>query len=243
VPAAQRLSALRRLFDDLHTAAAMPRVEIVLSRGRAHEEETLRRFRQRHPRFKVVGLKVVGVALLVLDEFEDMDGYLNALRYARRRVRRASRLGYTVALFDPNERRSELLAIHTSMPERQGRPMDAEYLDPGGAHEIGPYVDYIGVLRAGVLVAYSELQYVGDIVGVSRIIGHGDHLSNGVMFLLIARIVEHVKTVHPEIRYVYYDMFFGAGGGLRAFKTNAGFRPHWVRWKRELKPTSSNGPV
>ncbi len=95
-----------------------------------------------------------------------------------------------------------------------------------------PHLEHIGVVKDGVLVAYSELEYVGEIVGTSRIMGHGDHLKNGTMFLLIAGIVEHVKSTRPDIRYVYYDMFFGAGAGLRAFKTNAGFRPHWVRWKR-----------
>jgi|tagenome__1003787_1003787.scaffolds.fasta_scaffold20943885_2 hypothetical protein len=231
--AAPELTRLRRLLGDLRMAATMPRVEIVVSRGRRHEEECLRQFRQRHPRLKIVGRKVMGVALLRLDEFPGDDGYLERLRYARRRVRRAHRLGYTVATFDPNERRAELLAIHSSLPERQGRPMDAPYLDPDASYEIAPHLESIGVLKDGVLVAYSELEYAGDIVGTSRIMGHGDHLNNGVMFLLIAGIVEHVKSTRPDIRYVFYDMFFGAGDGLRAFKTHAGFRPYWVRWRRE----------
>jgi hypothetical protein len=230
--AAQRLSRLRSLWGDLRTAATMPRVDIVVSRGRSHEEACLRQFRQRHPRFKIVGRKVVGVALLPLDEFAD-DDYLEGLRYARRRVRRASRLGYTVALFDPNERRDELIAIHRSIPVRQGRPIDAPYLDPDASFEVAPHLEHIGVVNDGVVVAYSELEYAGEIVGTSRIMGHGDHLKNGIMFLLIAGIVEHVKTTRPDVRYVFYDMFFGAGDGLRAFKTNAGFRPHWVHWKRE----------
>jgi hypothetical protein len=239
--ATQRLSGLRRLFSDLRTAAAMPHVDIVVSRGRTHEEACLREFRQRHPRFKIVGRKVMGVALLPLDEFADDDEYLEGLRYARRRVRRASRLGYTVALFDPNERRDELLAINRSMPERQGRPMDAPYLDSDASYVIAPHLEHIGVVKDGAVVAYSELEYAGEIVGTNRIMGHGDHLRNGIMFLLIAGIVDHVKTTRPDIRYVFYDMFFGAGDGLRAFKMNAGFRPYWVRWKRELGAAPTAG--
>ena len=62
--------------------------------------------------------------------------------------------------------------------------------------------------------------------------GHGNYLADGIMFLLIASIVEHVKTVRSDTRYLYFDMFFGAGDGLRAFKTSAGFRPHYVHWRR-----------
>jgi hypothetical protein len=224
---------VRSVLEDLRTAAAMPRVEIVLSRGRPDEDALLRRFRRPHPRYKVVRSKAVGVALLPLDDFTDVDAYLAARRTARRRVRRASGLGYTVGVFEPDERRAELLGIHSSIPERQGRPIDAEYLDPHAAYETGPHLDYVGVFRDGVLVAYSKVQYAGDIAGMMRLMGHGDHLDNGVMFLLTAGIVGHVKSVRPQARYLFYDTFFGATAGLRWFKTHLGFQPHYVHWKRE----------
>jgi hypothetical protein len=221
------------MLDDLRTAATMPRVQIVLSWGGEEEDAVLRRFRSRHPRFKIVGSKAVGVALLPLDDFADVDAYLAGLRYARRRVRRASRLGYAVEAFDPDERRADLLAIHSSLPERQGRPIDPEYLDPDAVVTRGPNVEYLGVLLDGVVLAYSRIDYVGDIAGMGRVMGHGDHLENGVMFLLTAGIVGHVKSTRPQARYLFYDMFFGAPNGLRAFKANLGFRPYYVRWKRE----------
>jgi hypothetical protein len=112
--------------------------------------------------------------------------------------------------------------------------MDAPYLDPGASFEVGPHVEHVGVFRGGVLVAYSELLYAGEIAVMNRVLGHGDYLADGIMFLLTAGIVEHLKAVHPESRYLYYDMFFGASDGLREFKTHLGFRPHWVRWRREL---------
>ena len=224
---------LRAFADDLRTAAAMPRVRIVLSRGRPHEESLLRSFRRPHPRYKLVRFKTVGVALLPLDDLADAETYLATRRYARRRVRRAERLGYTTGLFEPNERRDELLEIHRSIPQRQGRPIDAEYLDPDAVYETAPHVEHMGVFIDDRLVAYSALHYAGDIVAMMRVMGHGDHLDNGVMFLLGAGIVEHVKAGHPETRYVFYDTFFGAGEGLRSFKQHLGFRPHYVRWKRE----------
>jgi|tagenome__1003787_1003787.scaffolds.fasta_scaffold20907356_2 hypothetical protein len=228
-----RVRRVRRLVGDLRTAATMPRVAIVLSRGAAEEEEILRSFRRPHPRYRVVGRNAVGAALLPLDDFADVDEYLAGLRYARRRVRRAARLGYTVGTFDPRERRGELLAINTSLPERQGRPMDAGYVDAEAEYPTGPDLDYLGVFRGEALVAYTMIGYAGDLATLSRIMGHGDYLADGTMFFLTAGVVEHVKRVRPQTRYLFYDMFFGAADGLREFKAHLGFRPYFVRWKRE----------
>jgi hypothetical protein len=236
-----RSSGIRRLLSDVRTAAQMPRVEIVLSRGREDEDAVLRWFRSRHPRYKLVGSKTVGVALLPLDDFANADDYLAGRRHVRKRARRASRMGYSVELFDPVERQSDLLAIHSSLPERQGQPIDPDYLDPHAVPRRGPNVDYLGVLFDRAVVAYSRLDYLGDIAGLGRIMGHGDHLQNGVMPLLMAAIVDHVKSTRPQARYLFYDMFFGAPDGLRAFKTIVGFRPYYVHWKREA-PEPRRGP-
>ena len=232
--AAPDLGHVRRLLSDLRTAATMPRVAIVASRGDPAEEQLLRVLTRPHPRYRIVGSKVVGAALLPLDEFDDVDGYLAELRYARRRVRRARRLGYSIGSFEPEERRSELLAIHRSLPERQGRPIPAPYLDPAAVYERGPLVDdYLGAFRDGTLFAYVELRYAGEIVVLNRVMGHGERLRDGIMFLLMAGVIDHLKAARPETRYVFYDMFFGAGEGLRGFKSHLGFRPHYVRWKRD----------
>jgi hypothetical protein len=223
-------ASLRHLLGDVRTAAAMPRVAIVLSRGADSEERLLRSFTRRHPRYRVVGWKAVGAALLPLHQFRDVEDYLAAQRYARRRVRRAKRLGYSCALFDPEHRREELLNIRASLPVRQGRPMDPEFLDPDAVFESGAQIEYLGVFKDRRLTAYSQLEYAGEIVAMSDLFGHGDHLNDGIMFLLVAGVVDHVKRERPDTRYVLYDMYFGAGPGLRAFKTNAGFKPHLVRW-------------
>jgi len=224
-----------RLLADMRTAVTMPRLEVVASRGSPSEDEILRFLRRPHPRYRIVGSKVVGAALLRLDAFDDVEGYLAPLRSTRKRVRRATRLGYTAALFDPNDRGSELLAIHTSLPERQGEPIDPSYLDPDAEYAVGPHEEYVGVFRDDALLAYSELRYAGEIVSMNRVMGHGDHLADSIMFLLMAGIVGRVKEAHPETRYVFYDMFFGAGDGLREFKTRVGFRPYYVHWKRAPK--------
>jgi hypothetical protein len=234
------MPGVRRLLDDIRTVATMPRVQIVLSRGSPDEEEELRRFRRRHPRLKIVGSKALGAALMPLDEFADADDYVARLRYLRRRVNRSRKLGYSLGLFDADDRRADLLAIHASLPERQGRPIDAPYLDPDEVVRSEPNVEYLGVWRDGNVVAYTKLFYAGDIAGMGRVMGHGDALDDGVMFLLMAGIIEHVKATHPQARYLFYDTFFGASEGLRTFKRNAGFRPYFVRWKRAApRPAAS----
>jgi hypothetical protein len=232
------LKSLRRLVADIRTAATMPRIDVVVSFGGSAEDEILRSVSRPHPRYRVVGRKAVGVALLPLGEYDDVEAYLANHRYARRRVRRAARLGYRASLFDPNERRGELLRIHASIPERQGRPIDAAYLDKSPTYELAPHREHLGIMRDDIIVAYSELEYAGEIVGTSRIMGHGDYLADGIMFFLVSSIVEHVKTVRPRTRYIYYDTFFGAGEGLRAFKRNTGFQPYYVRWRRKVTTPS-----
>jgi hypothetical protein len=238
---AGRLDRVRRFAGDLRTAARMPRVHVIASRGEATEEEVLRFFSRPHPRYRIVANKSVGAALLPLEDYGDIDSYLASLRTTRKRAARARRLGYTFGPFDPDERRSELLAIHNSLPERQGQAIEAAYLDPAAVYDKGPHVEYLGVFRDVTLVAYVQLRYAGEIVGLNRVMGHGDHLDDGIMFLLMAGVVEHVKATRPDIHYVFYDMFFGASEGLRAFKTHLGFRPHYVRWKRE--PAASDRSV
>ena len=227
-----RLHRVRRLAADLRTAAQMPRVDVIASRGEETEEEVLRFFSRPHPRYRIVANKAVGAALLPLRDYDDVDAYLARLRSTRKRAGRARRLGYALGTFDPDDRRAELLAIHASLPERQGQAIEAAYLDPAAVYAKGPHVEYLGVFREDAVVAYAQLRYAGEIVGLNRFMGHGEFLDDGVMFLLMAGIVEHVKTTRPDIRYVFYDMFFGAGEGLRAFKRHLGFRPYYVRWKR-----------
>jgi hypothetical protein len=124
---------------------------------------------------KLVGAKALGAALTPFDVFADADAYLARVRFRRKRARRCARLGYTVALFDPVERATDLLASHASLHERQGRPIDPEYLDPDAVAKRGPNVEYLGVWRDGTVIAYTRLDYVGDISGMGRVMGHGDH--------------------------------------------------------------------
>jgi hypothetical protein len=110
----------------------------------------------------------------------------------------------------------------------RGEPDDDEVL-----HRFRRPHPRLNLVGAGTVIAYTRLDYVGDIAGMGRVMGHGDHLDNGAMSLLMAGIVEYVKAARLGARYLLYDTFFGAPEGLRAFKLNVGLRPHFVRWRRE----------
>ena len=49
-----------RLLADVRTAVTMPRLDVVASRGEPPEDEVLRFLRRPHPRYRIVGSKVVG---------------------------------------------------------------------------------------------------------------------------------------------------------------------------------------
>jgi hypothetical protein len=80
------------------------------------------------------------------------------------------------------------------------------------------------------MVAYLWVVKSGELAVLSRLLGHADHLSNGVMYLLITSYIEQELFKLHDVRFVMYDTFFGAGDGLKLFKTRCGFRPYKVKW-------------
>ena len=212
----------------------LPRVEIAMWGGPTCEE-LYRTFTSRHARFPLVQRKRWGIGLLELppafdDYFEAPDRSL-----LRRKVRRAQKKGYRYDRFLARSRLEELLAINASAPERQGRAMDEAYLD---AEAFGRSLDrcpeFRGVFDAdGTVVAYAEVPVCGDLFLLARLLGHEDHLDEGVMYLLISEIVREMterraETGHPA--WGMYDTMVGAGEGLRFFKERLGFRPYNVKW-------------
>jgi hypothetical protein len=67
----------------------------------------------------------------------------------------------------------------------------------------------------------------------SRLLGHSDHLKNGVMYYLVTEVIREMigrKTQQGAPLWSMYDMMFGASDGLRFFKELLGFKPYKVRW-------------
>jgi hypothetical protein len=171
--------------------------------------------------------------------FEDV-GY-----YCRRKVRRAQKRGYTFARINRDDHLEDIHEINTSLEERQGRVMDERYrraVKPFGPlpnhacprHQLATY----GVFKDGTLVAYAWIYQTGEMFLLSTLLGHGAHLNEGVMFLLIAGVIEDLITTAGS-RYAVYERHWSGTEGLRFFKEQMGFRPYLVTFVRgdERPPT------
>lgn len=154
-------------------------------------------------------------------------------RTARKRAWRAERLGYRFAEIARHEYVDDIFDVNTSMKERQGRPMSAAYnLRPSASpdplyscprHGIHTY----GVLSGRRLVAYLICYRSGDLALVSTILGHGDYLTDDIMYLLARGFIE------SELEYggfAVYNRHDSGTDGLRYFKTRVGFERAEVSW-------------
>jgi hypothetical protein len=157
-------------------------------------------------------------------------------RTARKRALRARRRGYRFAVIERHERADEIKAINLSAPVRQGRPMSAGYhaeptrsplpIYPCQHHGVHTY----GVETAnGELVAYLWGYRSGDLALVSQILGHGDHLENEIMYLLVEGVVRDESELGGYLTYNRYD---SGSDGLRFFKDRCGFERTQVEWSQ-----------
>lgn len=156
-------------------------------------------------------------------------------RTMRKRADRAARLGYQVDVIEPGNFHDDYLAINRSLPERQGRPMAEHYVNVQQHGIVGPvrckrhHTLVYGVKFERRLVAYSTVHRVGELVMLSMFLGHGDHLDNGIMYLLTRIIADHQLALYgPGV--LYYNRWDSGQDGLRFFKAKIGMHPEDVTW-------------
>ncbi|KQQ36223.1 hypothetical protein ASF61_08525 [Duganella sp. Leaf126] len=200
---------------------------------RYHPEDvrnTHRLFTRPHPRYKIIGHKQFGVALIDLRQLAAPASYPapGAASY----VARARKRGYRLVQIDRNDHIDAIHAINTSMPSRQGRTMDARYQEKAQCYEALCHYRYFGVVdKREQLVAYCNMGRFGNFSAFAQLLGYRNN--DGVMHLLIADIVNLLLAegrVGNGADYLMYDTFFGAQPGLRQFKTLLGFAPYRVRY-------------
>jgi hypothetical protein len=211
----------------------LPRLEVELGSG-PQAEAAYRWFTARHPRYPLVARNTVGVELIDLRRFQDFDEYLatvggkNSTAYYRRR---ALRKGYSFIRINKNEHVEEIHEINTSSPTRQGRPIFKEYAHFKSQFPVEKNWLYFGVKNhQGRLIAYLDIDCVGELAYVGPTLGHVAFYDDGMMYLLFAEAVR-VLMQERSVRYFMYDMYFGVSDGLRLFKKRLGFRPFYVRWR------------
>jgi len=222
----------------------LPRVTVTMSGG-AEGALLYREFRKRHPRYRIIRNRQWGVELLQLPG--SFDDYLRGKekRELRAKRNRALSLGYSFAVVDPRSRLEEILDVNRSLGERQGRPMHEAYLNRdtvASFFETRPRI-YAVLDREGVLRAYVHAPVFGEVCSLARLLGHGDHLDNGVMYFAVSEIVRDMIELKERTgtpMWVEYGTFFGGGEGLRGFKQRLGLRPYRVAW-RWVAESSSDG--
>jgi len=186
------------------------------------------------------------VSLLRLDDFNDWHA---GHRTARKRAARASRLGYYIERIERAQHIDEIHRINTSKPVRQGRPMTASYQErpsfsplpgfPCRRHRIDQWGIFAPSLippdqRVGgeqistdpILVGYLVAYVSGDLLMVSQILGHADHLDREIMYLLVATVLR--ESPHPAV--AFYNRHDSGTDGLRFFKERLGFHADRAEW-------------
>ena len=226
---------MRYLIKTLHEMQQLPRVNVTLWGGNDSRKAYLY-FQQRHARYKLIRNKVWGVALLELPEsFEDyLQGKSREL--IRRKRKRALKEGYSFASFYPMDHFDDMLQINKSMATRQGRAIDKEYVDEAALKKfLADKSEMYGVFdKEGKLLAYTWLIKAGEVAIASRLLGHGDVLDKGVMYLMLSEIVREMISLRQAVsvpNWIMYDTFFGAADGLKFFKERLGFKPYKVNWR------------
>ena len=188
---------------------------------------TYRNYTKPHPRFKIIRNKTIGAALIDLSRFPNREAYMEHIKgksQAGPHARRARRRGYVVREIDRNDYVDDIHEINTSLDVRQGRKMDAKYLEKQERFAHQKHFHYWGVLNPqGKLVAYATLGIYGNFAAFSQMMGIRNN--DGIMHLLLSEAVCQLID-GAKVRYVMYDTFFGAQPGLRHFKTILGFRPY-----------------
>ncbi len=156
---------------------------------------------------------------------------------SRNMIRKAQRAGYVHRDVDPNDYLDDILAIRTSDPLRQGKEIpDYFKVRPTSAYD-QPFNSscayhgdaFFGVFKEDRLVAYATIFFYGELGQVNHILGHKDHLNEGVMNLLVSSMVASIIANRPWVRainYLYREHDVQTGIGL--FKKSMGFHPENV---------------
>ena len=214
----------------------MPTVQITMF-GDERCERIYRNFTRPHPKFPLVKKKEWGVALVELPN--DVNDFRRGkkMQALRTNSRFATNKGYVFTWINPSEHIKEIMEINTSSEMRGGRPMDRHYVEWEMVEKYFTTTDAIpAVVDAdGRARAYVDVVTVGEVAILSRILGHAQYLSNGIMYLLIEGLVDHLVAQKQETGlplWLMYDTFGlpGAREGLRYFKERLGFRPYRVKW-------------
>lgn len=224
---------MKTTLETLKSILRLPAIVLHLDPSHTEGERMYTSFSRRHPRMPLVKFKSIGVALLSLHEFQQPEEYLKTVsgkNSAAYFSRKAERAGYRLQEFNAAQHQQEIIRIHLSADTRQGKELPDNYRNEIDYPQ-NAYNRYMGVFKGEDLVGYLWLIVSGDVAVINRIMGHQDHLKEGIMYFLVTETISRLIRNKENSIHLMYDTYFGASDGLKMFKRRLGFKPYRVTWK------------
>jgi hypothetical protein len=204
--------------------------------GSDYAGERFKYFSSPHPQFPLIPRKSLGAAMINLQESYADYRQTKFRALAKRKLKSAKQRKYSYTKIDAISAIDQIMEINGSRPERGGRPMPPLYFNRSEFEIILRDIGNAHVVKcpAGKVVAYALVPNIGDLWTLDYVLGHGDHLNSGIMYLLMAHVIEEkfeLARTAGNPKWIMYDTWLGASAGLRQFKAVLGFSPYWVRWR------------
>ena len=224
------LSKLRTFLDLLVQIAKLPAAHLHFDLDLNPDDirSTYKHFTKPHAKYKIFKNKSLGAALIDLRRFDTLEEYMKTHRQNARNAKKAKSRGYIFCEIDRNNHINDIYEINTSLEDRQGRSMDASYLERVSYYEPLKNYRYYGILnRDGRLMAYCNLGICGDFAIFNQLLAHRSN--DGIMNLLMLEAVSQFIN-DSTVKYIMYDTYFGANAGLKEFKTTIGCSPYRAKY-------------
>ncbi len=189
---------------------------------------------------------------LEYDTFEEYKAYVKKVSKGNsiRRANIAKKNGFYSKIIDPNNFIDQIVEINQSKEVRCGKKMTDAY--QRSEEQIYKYaktaIEYKkivcpkhydlwwGVFSKGKLVGYIRLRRNGNYVLFSQILGHGEYLSQNIMYDLHFTILEWLLDSNDKqaqgVQYVIYAAWKSGGEGLQRWKRKMGFQPGFFQVAR-----------
>jgi hypothetical protein len=170
------------------------------------------------------------IAILDLEGIGNTEEYIKLKMNptARNRWRYSSK-HYITRIADRNQYLDGIYEINTSSEIRQNNPMRDSYLERPKAVNLkitckDHFYSFLGCFSAeDKLVAYSTLQFAGELCATTQIIGHANYLKDDVMLNLFAGVVGQALIYRSKC--IVYSRWADGTDGLRHWKYSVGFEP------------------
>jgi hypothetical protein len=239
------ISSFSKLKSFIKEVRSLPEVSIQLMHERSVDNDPFfgkivkdffNEANARHKKFPLIRQLEYGLAVCELPQ--GPGAYFNKIESsARRNHKKAVREGCSFRRINFNDHIDDIRDIWMSTDTRQGKLMPKamregevnRISDPPSKSNLHDY-PYFGVFYQEKLVGYMGCLIAGEFAGIQQIYGHSNHLALGIVPQLFIGFAEELPKSYPQVKYMAYGSYFGAGETMQRFKRKFLMHPHKVRW-------------